>query len=61
MQKEFTAQEKIFLGDTPYRWIRKEAISYENNDLTEKLLNLLEEHGMKICRQGRYTTEFCKS
>ena len=59
-KKEFTAEDKKFLGDTPFRWIRISSVSYEDSELTPELREQLEMKGYVVCRKGAYTTEFCK-
>lgn len=59
-KQEFSIEEKVFLGDTAYRWIGIGLVSYDNVELTKELRAELEERGLKITREGRYTTVFCK-
>lgn len=58
---EFTAEEKIFLGGTPFRWIGICKVSYNDSDLTKELENALNQIGLRVSRKGTYSTEFVKT
>lgn len=58
-KREFTSEEKKFLGNTEFRWIRMDAVSYKDQDLTPKLKAELEKIGFVVSRKGASTTEFC--
>jgi len=58
-KREFTSEEKRFLGSTEFRWIRMDAVSYKDADLTPELRTQLKEKGFVENRKGITTTEFC--
>ena len=59
VKREFTSEEKRFLGSTEFRWIRMDSVSYKDRDLGPSLKTELEKRGFVVCRKGVSTTEYC--
>lgn len=59
-QRDFTAEEKAFLGDTMFRWIGMGLISYDDIDLTKQLATELKKRNFVVNRKGQTTTVFAK-
>lgn len=58
-KRKFTSEEKRFLGSTEFRWIRMDAVSYNDRDLEPSLKAELDKRGFVVCRKGLSTTEYC--